>query len=168
MGVLGYEPLETQIGDGCGEPANAGLSDFGRAVVAEMNRLGVIVDVAHSGWSTSLEGAQASKKPMAASHTACAALNQHIRAKPDEVLRAICDTGGLIGICCIPDFLGRTRDIRAMLDHIDHVAKKFGVDHVAIGTDVAYRSRNAPPITWYGMRAAASGASTSSERALTR
>jgi membrane dipeptidase len=131
------------IGDGCGEPANAGLSDFGRAVVAEMNRLGVIVDVAHSGWRTSLEGAQASKKPMVASHTACAALHQHIRAKPDEVLRAVCDTGGLAGVCCIPEFLGRTQDIRAVLDHIDHIAKKFGVDHAAIGTDVAYRSRNA-------------------------
>jgi membrane dipeptidase len=131
------------IGDGCGEAANAGLSDFGRAAVAEMNRQGVIVDVAHSGWRTSLEAAKASAKPMAASHTTAAALNNHIRSKPDDVIRAICDTGGLVGICCIPDFLGRTRDIAAMLDHIDHVARRFGAQHVAIGTDVAYTSRNA-------------------------
>ncbi len=130
------------IGDGCAEPANAGLSDFGRAVIAEMNRVGVIVDVAHSGWQTSLEAAKASGKPMVASHSGCCALNVHIRCKPDEVIRAIADTGGFIGICCIPAFLGRSGDIVSMLDHIDYVARKFGVDHVAIGTDVAYVSRN--------------------------
>ncbi len=130
------------LGDGCAEPANGGISDLGRAAIAEMNRVGVIVDVAHSGWRTSLEAAQASSKPMVASHTTCAELNHHIRAKPDEVIKAICDTGGLVGICCIPNFLGGSADIAALLDHIDHVVKKFGVDHVGIGTDVAYRSRH--------------------------
>jgi len=130
------------IGDGCAEPANAGLSDFGRAVVAEMNRVGVIVDVAHAGWQTSLEAARASTKPMVASHTTACAVHDHIRAKPDDVIRAICDTGGYVGICCVPRFLGRSGDINAMLDHIDYVAKKFGADHVTIGTDVAYTSRN--------------------------
>lgn len=131
------------IGDGCAETANAGLSDFGRFVVSEMNRVGVIPDVAHSGWQTSLETAQISKKPMVASHTTCAALHRHIRSKPDEVIRAIADGGGYVGICCIPRFLGGKGDIAAFLDHIDYVAKTFGVDHVAIGTDVAYTSRNA-------------------------
>jgi membrane dipeptidase len=131
------------IGDGCAETSNSGLSDFGRAVVAEMNRLGVIVDVAHSGWQTSLEAAQTSQKPMVASHTTCAGINRHIRSKPDEVIRAIADTGGLVGICCIPQFLGGKGDLNAFLDHIDYVAKRFGVDHVAIGTDIAYTSRNA-------------------------
>ncbi len=131
------------IGDGCAEPANAGLSDFGRSVIAEMNRVGVIPDCAHSGWQTSLEAAQVSAKPVVASHTTCTALNEHIRSKPDEVIRAICDTGGYVGICCIPSFLGGAGDIGVMLDHIDHVVKKFGPDHVTIGTDVAYTSRNA-------------------------
>ena len=131
------------LGDGCAEPANGGISDMGRAAIAEMNRVGVIVDVAHSGWQTSLEAAQASERPMVASHTACAAVNRHIRAKPDEVIRAICETGGLVGICCIPNFLGGNGDLVALLDHVDHVAKKFGVDHVGIGTDVAHRSQYA-------------------------
>ncbi len=131
------------IGDGCGEPANAGLSDFGRSVVAEMNRLGVIVDIAHSGWQTSLEAAKASKKPMVASHTTCTALHRHIRSKPDEVIKAIVDTGGLVGICCIPGFLGGAGDIATMMDHIDYVVKKFGPGHVAIGTDISYGSLNA-------------------------
>ncbi len=130
------------IGDGCGEAFDGGLSDFGRAAVAEMNRVGVIVDIAHSGWKTSLDAAQTSQKPMVASHTVCTALNEHIRSKPDEVIKAIVDTGGMIGICSIPSFLGGSCDITAMLDHIDHVVRKFGPDHVGIGTDVAYNSRN--------------------------
>ncbi|MBI1896085.1 MAG: membrane dipeptidase [Acidobacteria bacterium] len=129
------------IGDGCAEPGNAGLSDAGRAVVAEMNRLGVIVDVGHAGWRTSLEAARISKGPIVSSHTACAGLHRHFRGTPDEVIRAIVDNGGLIGICAIPRFLGRTEDINAMLDHIDYAAKRFGVDHVGIATDLAYRSR---------------------------
>jgi len=131
------------IGDGCGEAANAGLSDFGRAVVAEMNRVGVIPDVAHSGWQTSLEAAKASTRPVVASHTTCAALHKHIRSKPDEVIRAIADTGGYVGICCVPAFLGGKGDLAAMLDHVDYVVRRFGADRVAIGTDAAYVSRHA-------------------------
>ncbi|NQV28491.1 MAG: membrane dipeptidase [Rhodopirellula sp.] len=130
------------IGDGCAEKANAGLSDFGRSVISEMNRVGVIVDCAHSGWQTSLEAAQVSTKPMVASHSTCGGIFPHIRSKPDEVIKAIADTGGYIGICCIPRFLRGTGDINAFLDHIDYVVKKFGPDHVAIGTDVAYSSQN--------------------------
>lgn len=129
------------IGDGAGEPNDGGLSDFGHEVVAEMNRIGVIVDVAHSGWKTSLEGARASSKPMVASHTACADVYKHFRSKPDEVIKAICDTDGLVGLCCIPRFLGGRGDITALMDHMDHLVKKFGAEHAAIGTDVAYTSR---------------------------
>lgn len=128
------------IGDGCAEPANAGLSDFGRAAIAEMNRVGVIADCAHSGWQTSIEAAKHSRKPMVASHSGSVAINRHIRNKPDEVIRAIADGGGYIGICCIPNFLGRSGDISVMLDHIDYVKKRFGADYVAIGTDIAYVS----------------------------
>ncbi len=130
------------LADGAAEPADAGLSDFGRAAIAELNRTGVIVDVAHSGWRSSLEAAKVSSKPVVASHTTVAALHRHIRAKPDNVIRAIADTGGYVGICCVPAFLGGSGDITAMLDHIDYVVKRFGADHVAIGTDIAYLSRN--------------------------
>jgi membrane dipeptidase len=130
------------IGDGAGEPGNGGLSDFGHAVVAELNRCGVIVDVAHSGWRTSLEAARASQKPMVASHSACGGLYSHFRAKPDEVVKAICDTDGYIGICVIPRFLGGDGDILSFLNQIDYAVKKFGAEHVAIGTDVAHVSAN--------------------------
>lgn len=130
------------IGDGCAEKANAGLSDFGRSAIAEMNRIGVIPDCAHSGWQTSLEAARHSSKPVVASHTTCAALHPHIRSKPDEVIRAIADSGGYVGICCIPQFLRGRGDLGRFLDHLDHVVKKFGSEHVAIGTDIAYSSQN--------------------------
>ena len=130
------------IGDGAGEPNDGGLSDFGHTVVAELNRLGVIADVSHSGWRTSLEAAKASRRPMVASHTTCAGLYKHFRGKPDDTIRAICDTGGLIGICCISRFLGANGDIVAFLDHIDYALKKFGGDHVAIGPDISYTSRH--------------------------
>lgn len=131
------------IGDGCAETANGGLSDFGRHVVAEMNRIGVIPDVSHSGWQTSLETAQLSEKPVVASHTTAAEVYHHIRSKPDEVITAIADTGGYVGVCCIPRFLGGSGDIAAMMRHIDYIKSRFGADHVAIGTDVAYTSRHA-------------------------
>jgi membrane dipeptidase len=130
------------IGSGCGEANDGGLSDFGRTVVKEMNRVGIMVDVAHTGWKTCLDAAKVSEKPILASHTVCHALNPHYRGKPDDVMKAIADTNGLIGICVIPRFLGRSGDIIALLDHIDYAVKKVGVDHVGIATDVNYTSRN--------------------------
>lgn len=130
------------LADGCAETANGGLSDLGRAAIAEMNRVGVIVDVAHTGWRSSLEAAQASSRPMVASHSGCVALHQHIRSKPDEVIRAIADTGGYVGVFSISGFLGRGGDLAAMLDHIDYIRKHYGADHAAIGTDIAYRSQS--------------------------
>jgi len=76
-----------------------------------------------------------------ASHSSCGAVHPHFRNKPDNVIKAIVDTGGYIGICCIPRYLGGSGDIHALLDHIDYVIKKFGPQSVAIGTDVSYTSQ---------------------------
>ncbi|MEZ5362604.1 MAG: membrane dipeptidase [Bryobacterales bacterium] len=145
LGVTWYVTYNrrNRLGDGCAETANGGLSDFGRAAVTEMNRVGVIVDVAHSGWQTSLEAAKQSSKPMVASHTTCGGIYPHIRSKPDEVIRAIADTDGYVGICCIPRFLRRSGDIAALIDHLEYAVKKFGAERVAIGTDTAYTSQYA-------------------------
>jgi membrane dipeptidase len=129
------------LGDGCAEPANGGLSDLGRAAIAEMNRVGVIVDVAHSGWQTSLEAAQASQRPIVASHTACDAVNHHIRAKPVEVIKAIVDGGGLVGICCIPQFLGGNGDIPALLDHIAYTSSQAAAENRKIPSVGPRRTR---------------------------
>lgn len=127
------------IGDGCAEKADAGLSDFGRMVIAEMNRVGVIPDVAHCGQRTSFEAALCSGKPVVASHSVAGKLSFHYRGKSDEVIEAIKKTGGYIGICAIPRFLSGSSNICAMMDHIEYAARKFGVDHVAIGTDRSTR-----------------------------
>jgi len=126
------------LGDGCMEAANGGLSDFGRLAIAELNRCGLVCDVAHSGWQTSLEAAQLSRRPMVASHTTCAALHAHPRAKPDGVIKAIADTGGYVGVCCVSGFLGGAGDLSRFLDHLDYLMRRFGAEHVAIGTDKAH------------------------------
>lgn len=128
------------MGDGCGEPANAGLSDFGAATVAEMNRLGIIIDLAHSGWQTTLDTAKLSRRPVVISHATAWEVNQHVRSKSDEVIRAVLETGGTMGITNVPAFLGGKGDISAFLDHIDYVAKTFGADAVTIGTDRCHNS----------------------------
>ena len=133
------------LGDGCAEEANGGLSHFGRMAVAEMNRVGVIPDVAHSGQQTSLETALCSTKPVVASHTTAGHFSTHYRAKCDEVIEAIKKTNGYVGICAYPAFLQQSKNINAFLDHIDYVAKTFGVDHVAIGTD---RGATLSPYIW--------------------
>ena len=129
--------LRNIIGDGCVERANAGLSEFGREVVERMNQVGILVDTPHSGRQTTLDAAHCSQAPVAASHTVCEAVFRHARGKSDEEIKAIADTGGFVGICCIPTFLGEAGTIVSVLDHLDHLVKLVGVDHAAIGTDVA-------------------------------
>lgn len=124
------------LGDGCGEASDGGLSDFGRLAISEMNRVGIMADVAHAGDRTSREAAQASDLPILASHTVCRALSPTCRGKSDATLRAIAEKDGLIGIVAQAGFLGRSGDINALLDHIDYAVRHFGEDHVGIGTDV--------------------------------
>ena len=126
------------VGDGCVEDADAGLSGFGHDVVGLMNDLGILIDTPHSGMRTTIEAAQCSRAPVAATHTAARGVYDHQRGKTDEAIKAIADTDGLIGICVIPYFLGENGTVADLLDHIDYVAKLVGVDHVAIGTDTAY------------------------------
>ncbi len=131
----------TPIGDGCGEISDGGLSDFGHAVVKEMNRVGVIVDVAHSGLQTSFDAARASTLPMVASHAGCAGLYDHPRNKSDQVLKAVAETGGYTGMVTVPEFLGGEGDLPRMLDHLDYAVKLVGEDHVAIGTDGSHQAK---------------------------
>jgi len=127
--------------DGCVEPRNSGLTDFGRRAVAAMNDAGIIADVAHTGWRSSLEAAKASRLPIVASHTSCCGLFEHFRGKPDDVIKAIAEGGGLVGVVWVPAFLGGSQDLNAMLDHVDYLAKLVGVDHIGLGSDVVYRTR---------------------------
>lgn len=127
------------IGDGCAEPFDGGLSAFGHEVVHELNRLGIIIDLAHTGWRTCLDTCKASSQPVIVSHSAVHELSGHIRAKPDEVIRAVVESGGVFGITNYPAFLGRSGDIVAFIDHLDYAINRYGAEGVCVGTDRVYR-----------------------------
>jgi membrane dipeptidase len=134
--MLTYNRMDN-IGVGCTERVDAGLSTFGTEVVEHCNSIGIIVDVSHCGHLTTLDACRHSKKPVNANHTAARSLSSHARGKSNEALRAIADTGGVIGVVALPIFLSRehTPTIEHMLDHIDYISNLVGWRHVAIGTD---------------------------------
>jgi len=124
------------VGTGCYE-RDGGLSGFGREVIAEMNRVGIMVDLSHVGGATSEEAILASTKPVCYSHCLPSGLKEHPRNKSDEQLRFIADRGGFIGVTMFPPFL--KRGIEATVDDyveaIDYVINLVGEDCVGIGTD---------------------------------
>jgi membrane dipeptidase len=134
--MLTYNRMDN-IGVGCTERVDAGLSMFGIDVVRHCNELGMIVDVSHCGHLTTMDACRHSKKPVNANHTAARSVMGHARSKSNEALRAIAGTGGVIGVVAVPFFLSSTRapTIEHMLDHIDYIANLVGWQHVAIGTD---------------------------------
>lgn len=125
------------MGDGCLEPGNAGLSKLGRAMVEKMNERGVLPDLSHCGQRTTREGIEASKKPVAITHSGCVALASDMpRNKRDEELRLLAERGGVIGIYIMP-YLRSSGQVMAddVIKHIDYAVKICGEDHVGIGTD---------------------------------
>jgi len=127
------------VGDGCLEPANGGLSQFGREVVARMNALGVAVDLSHCGTQTTADGIAASTKPPLITHSGCREVYRHPRSKEDRELKAMADKGGVVGIYFMP-FIGPgpgAPTIEMLMRQIDHAIKICGVDHVGIGSDLS-------------------------------
>ena len=123
-------------GDGCLERANAGLSDFGREVVARINRNKLLLDLSHAGQRTQAEGIAASSAPSSITHSGCRALADLPRNTYDAEMRALADKGGVFGLYLMP-FL-RTQGQPGQEDlirHIVHAVNVCGEDHVGIGTD---------------------------------
>lgn len=125
------------FGDGCTERSQAGLSDFGIELVEKMNELGMIVDVAHCCYKTTMDAIEASKKPIVFSHTNCKALCDHARNKTDEEIKALARKGGVMGIVFFNWFISDKprSDLEDLLDHFDHVIRLVGPEHVGIGSD---------------------------------
>ncbi len=124
------------LGDGCLEPADAGLSLLGRQVVERMSQLGVLVDLSHCGHRTTLDGIAASKKPVAITHAGCAAVADLPRNKTDEELRRLADKGGVMGIYFMPFLRTKGQPMAAdLIRHIEHAVNVAGEDHVGLGTD---------------------------------
>lgn len=124
------------LGDGCLEPANAGLSIAGFAAVEKMNELGILVDLSHCGRQTAADAIRHSKVPVAFTHTGSAALADHPRNRTDAELRAMAEKGGVAGIYFMP-FLNAGRQATAadVIRHLEHMIDVAGEDHVSIGTD---------------------------------
>ncbi|MGH8319600.1 MAG: membrane dipeptidase [Steroidobacteraceae bacterium] len=127
------------LGDGSTERTDAGLSDFGVASVERMNELGILVDSAHSGYQTKMDAVKFCKGPAIFSHTNCAALNPHPRNVSDEQIRALADKGGVMGLTTVSCMVSRNppATMEDYLNHIDHVVKLVGPDHVGFGPDSA-------------------------------
>ncbi|OGU09566.1 MAG: hypothetical protein A2W29_06515 [Gemmatimonadetes bacterium RBG_16_66_8] len=126
------------LGDGCLEPANAGLSRFGRDVVARMGELGILVDLSHCGVQTTADGIAVSARPVAITHSGCRAVYDHPRSKRDEELRALAHKGGVIGIYMMP-FINAEGQPRSehLMAQIEHAVNVCGEDHVGIGSDAS-------------------------------
>lgn len=136
------------LGDSCNprrdlgdrEVEHGGLSAFGKAAIALMNRVGMLVDVAHTARDTMLQAAEESRSPIVSSHSCVSALCDHSRNMADWQLDVIRDVKGVIQITAVSAFLklnAKPEDVTVadFADHIDHAVRRIGIDHVGISSD---------------------------------
>lgn len=130
--LLAYNK-DNRASGGCLE-GKLGLTDFGKDVVREMNRVGMVVDASHMGYLATMDTFEVSKDPVIFSHSNPEALRDHVRNISDEQMKACAATGGVIGINGIGDFLGGTQSEK-VIEHIEYVMNVVGPEHVGIGLD---------------------------------
>jgi membrane dipeptidase len=128
--------LANLSGDGSIEPRNVGLSNLGRDTIRRIEAEKLLLDLSHGGAHTIDEAIAYAKRPLTISHTGARAITDHPRNVADATIRAVADKGGVVGVYFMPYL---AKDMHAsgatLLDHIDHVAKVAGEDHVSIGSD---------------------------------
>ena len=133
--------LNNTIAGGCHD-VDLGLTDLGREVVREINRVGMLMDCSHSSRETALEIMEISTRPVIFSHANVQALVDHRRNIDDERIMACARTDGVIGVNGIGLFLGNTLEIPALIRHIDYLAEHVGTRHIGLGIDYAFDSSN--------------------------
>jgi len=127
------------VGGGCHDERDPGLSTFGSAWVTEMERVGMIVDIAHTGYRTALDVCAMATRPVNISHSNPRALRAHPRCVPDEVMKACAATGGVLGISGVGIFLGENdNSTAAVIASIDRAVQIMGIDHVGLGLDFVF------------------------------
>lgn len=139
LGVRVIQPTYNRrnlLGDGCMEPADAGLSRNGLEAVERMQSLGILVDLSHCGRRTAADAISIATRPVAFTHTGCHALAEHPRHRTDAELKAVADSGGVSGIFIMP-YLSRGKQPTAadVIAHLEHAVDVAGEDHVSLGTD---------------------------------
>lgn len=125
------------LGTGGTDRVDGGVSDFGASIIDAMNAVGMLVDASHCGDRTTLDAIELSRHPIAVTHSNCRALNNHPRLKTDEAIVKLAAKGGVMGITGVRNFV-RDREpttVEHIVDHIDHVVKLVGIEHVGIGSD---------------------------------
>lgn len=133
--------------DGTGEPANAGLSRAGKDFVREMNRLGMLIDLSHTGERSSLDAIELSEQPVVFSHSNVRALFSSVRNLSDEQIAAVAQTNGVIGVAAFTSLFkenvseSNKPTVEDFLDHLDYLVERAGVDHVGIGLDYGHNRR---------------------------
>lgn len=130
------------LGSGLKEPRDGGLTTFGRQAVRRMNKLGMAIDISHSGDQTSLDTIEVSEKPVFITHAGARSLWNSNRLKPDEVIKACAEKGGVIGIEAAPHTTitdsKREHTIESFMEHFEYCAELVGIDHVAFGPDALF------------------------------
>jgi membrane dipeptidase len=125
------------VGDGCMEPGNAGLSNYGRDVVGRLNAQRIVIDLSHGAPRTIREGILASKAPVIIGHTGCRSLVDAPRLVHDEDLKLLAERGGVAGMIFWPYIRAQGQQMAAdVIRHIEHAIDVCGEDHVGIGTDL--------------------------------
>lgn len=131
--------MRNLLADGLAVGGNNGLTALGREAVLEMNRLGIAIDVSHLTFQGFWDTLKTSKAPIHASHSSCYDLCNHPRNLTDEMLRALAEGGGIVGIHPLSAFItdaGHQASFDELLDHLEHMVEIMGEDHVAIGPDL--------------------------------
>lgn len=131
-----------EFGSGLADKVDRGLTDLGYELVERMCKLGMAIDIAHASDKTSLEVIEASKKPVFITHAGARALWPSNRMKPDEVIQALAERGGVIGIEAAPHTtLTKNRprhDLESVMEHFQYVVNLVGIDHVGFGPDTLF------------------------------
>jgi len=136
-----------RIGGGSAGPGDPGLTPYGVQIVERMNEVCMAVDISHCGDRTTMNAIEASRKPVLVTHSNCRALVPgSARCKTDEAIKRMAAKGGVMGITMVRTFVGAGGQvtIERVLDHIDHLAKLAGIEHVGVGSDVDLNGRDAP------------------------
>lgn len=129
--------IQNLVGGSCYEPEDSGLTRFGRVVVEEMNRVGMLVDLSHVGERTSLDAVEASSAPVAITHANPLWFHDSPRNKSDHLIDAVTKRGGVIGCCLYPNTLagGDGATLLAFCRMVERLVATVGPEHVAIGSD---------------------------------